>query len=291
MATQPLLAPVSEIDSPDENLISASETVIRERPPIGQKHTDTVRDILKKYQLVQSSSLVHTGAKGYLCSVIPISSLLSSPDTGSGLLNHFARLYRLSKGSFNFKIVFKYEGNELADVLTLVDLVAQYIPPLPQNGGPTTISALQDTIANTFLMDPAFLTDPTYNARTSAAACATTLGYNRLPLHFVNGVTRTAEFNVPYTSNYASQLLSVFPSSPTELALYDMGYIALQSPVLPAGCTLHYSIFMSIGDETRFGTLFNVPTLIPIKTSGGTYMQPDDYTPPSSSFYNLKRVF
>lgn len=288
-SAQPLIAPVSEIDTPDENLISGSETVIRPRPPIGQKHTETIRDVLKKYQLVLSTTLSHTGSQGYLNTVLPVASLLCAKNR-SGLLNHFAKMYRLSKGSFNFKLTFKFEGTNPADATTLSDLVVQYLPPFAEPLDATSFDDLTDTLANTYLMDPAFLSDPTYNARSSAAACATALAYNRLPVHFVNGVTRTAEFNIPYTSNYASQLLNVFDDG-TVAFMRDMGYISIQSPVVSAGVKLHMSVFMSIGDETRFGTLFNVPTLVPVQQVDGAYLYPDDYTAPTVPSFTLKKVF
>lgn len=292
-ASQPVITPQSEIDTIDEeNLVSKSETSIP-RKPTAQVYVPGVREVMKKYQMydtihvpavsMENQSGVYRlrlydlfGRSGYPASgtLTPTSTL--RPPLGS--FTHYQCMYRLFKGGFNFKMV----ARSFHHALQPVNFSIFYQPPVYPDDGllPTDLT---ETIKNQVYRSSNDSID--LNARTRFQFPYLT----RLPVHFVNGITKTAEFTVPFSSRFLSVISSLGVNSEIELSrseIADLGdvYIVYNTPASSGGQNLDtvFDVFFSISDDARFGTLFNVPQLATysyLKEDGSVFSspEPDNY--------------
>jgi hypothetical protein len=113
---------------------------------------------------------------------------------------------------------------------------------------------------------------------------------SRLTAHYVTGVARTAELEIPFNSVYNSILLS----NPAETSvigltpLISLGFLVLiqhnNAPaVAESPLNLNYDIYASFSDESRFGNIYSVPQIMQLEQTGL-----DDHLPvyPDSLYTN-----
>jgi hypothetical protein len=281
-ASQPVITPVSEVDTIDEeNLISKSEAT-QPRMPTAQVYVPGTRELLKKYQMYESINLPPvTLANQMNVFRIPLSTLFgrsannakvdptSSQNMPLGIFTHIQSMYRQFKGGFNFKIV----PNTIDNRLRAGNFSVFYQPPVYRKG--STPVDLTETIKNQVFMEKE-------NALTRNARTQYQLPYcTRLPIHFVNGMNFTAEFSVPYSSRFLSVISTLGGRSENELVYSEI--IDLGDIYIVYNFDNRLDIFFSISDDARFGTLFNVPQLTtysyldPNSFEAISSPQPDDY--------------
>lgn len=299
-SVQPVIAPQSEVDTiQEDNLISKTENV-SPRKPTAQVYVPGVRELLKKYQMCDSIILgtkildenygerIQSGVRR-----IKISDLFGRSANASilpvlntmplGVFTHVQGLYRLYKGGMNFKLVSRAIGNAFSPT----NFSVFYQPPVYDTYPTPSTNNFTQTIENQvyrYLGDNAGGT-PYLNSRTEIQSPYTT----RLPVHFVNGVNKTAEFTIPYSSRFLSVISHMGNNSESELLineLVDLGdiYIVYNIPnyIPDTKTNTIFDVFFSISDDARFGTLFNVPQLSCYSyiKEDGTYSSeafPDNY--------------
>jgi hypothetical protein len=273
-SAQPLITPVSDIMNENENLISASEDQAHPRPSTAQHYIASTRDLLRKYQLMRSyqvtnppddntADILHIRISDYFgnTAVLPSGTLPptnSLPRFPKGNFSLIQMMYRLFKGSLNFKIMPRNPDN------ISYDFAVYYQPPSYNVGAIQTNRSILPQIKNQLnrTEDDALA----YNTRQ-----ANEYGYpisTRLPVHYVNGINKTAEFTVPYSSRLLSILSSQGPLTENSIEnteLTDLGdlYILFTSNQLRRAENLYFDVFMSLSDDARFGTQFTVPELAP----------------------------
>lgn len=286
-SAQPLITPMSNVDLASTNAISPNES-IHKRSEDNQAALPSIKDVLRKYQMAKSYTLPAPNPTQIgTVLTIPITDFFGSypilfnqaittprpPSTG--LFNWYSMMYRQFKGGLNFKIMFDYMvGIEYPFSIF-------YSPPVP-NADAQTVANLNNTIANNL-----YLTDTTtadYNQRSSYSAFPL---LTRLPINYVNGIVKTAEFNVPYSNRFFSIISKLGPATENYLEFQEvcsLGYIHILYTETRFGvpADLRLNMFLSLADDARFGTLFNVPRVatIGMNNSTGTFVSnsfPDDY--------------
>lgn len=291
-ASQPLITPQSEIDLiEDENLVSKSESATP-RQPVAQVYVPGTREILKKYQMFGSRAIEKFDAKNQsnvvrfrvseLFGRSAISSLVKPTNnieiSPVGCFTHIQGMYRQFKGGFNFKLMPRVYGNSLG----VSNFSVIYQPPVYSNT-PFVPLDLTETIKN-----QVFMTNENEESMNSRKPDNLQLPYaTRLPIHYVNGINKTAEFTIPYSSRFLSIISKLGGNSEDELEsaeIADLGeFYLIYNFTEHGGEEQNFmDIFFSISDDARFGTLFNVPQLTTYSylDKDGVVQsspQPDDY--------------
>jgi hypothetical protein len=312
LRTQSAIAPmnssmVNTYKEADESVLAPNDQLVK-RVDIGEHHVDNLRHVLRKYQFSRRILLPQTpvpesgptDSPSYqiidLMEIItsqqpsrdPIeASALGHATTSTGLMGHFSSLYRMFNGSLRLKIALEAcPSNSSFSVF--------YMPCFPYDNTFTSRFDGFDEYVNSQLLPQAILDQP---FPPSGLGSISTYSFTRLPISFVNGVQKTAEFEIPYNSNFQSLLTR---DSVTEPYLFsdpisNLGYVVIVPHPFngtPLGNFPAYAdVFVSLGDETRFGTLYRVPRVVPSFhfTSPVAYndIWPDDYNVPLASTYTL----
>nr|WIR83953.1 MAG: polyprotein [Ulva picorna-like virus 4] len=288
-ASQPVITPQSEIDTIDEeNLVSKSESTAP-RMPVAQVYVPGTRELLKKYQMygtlnlppvtLQNESNVVRIRLNSLFGRSAISALTSPTAEYApplGIFTHIQGMYRLFKGGLNFKIMPRVYSNALG----AANFSVVYQPPV-YTTTPTQVD-LTETIKNQMYMSFENATNKNARQELQLPYCT------RLPIHYVNGINKTAEFTVPFSSRFLSVVSTLGDNSENELRtaeIADLGDIYIiynfdsRSSVDDREAM---DIFFSFSDDARFGTLFNVPQLTTYSYVDATGIvtsspQPDNY--------------
>jgi hypothetical protein len=278
-SAQPLITPMSNTDMATENLISPSEDATTPRQDVSQSHLYSVRNILRKYQMLPTQTMVTPSEtqRGRVL-VLPVNSFfgidpfVSGLPTSStrtpvaGLFTKFSLLYRQFKGGLNFKIM-------LQKTQTNYTFAAFYSPPI-QGSDTQTATRLANVLANNL-----FLNNTTTDDLNNRSPWLSYPNLTSLPVNYINGIDATAEFNVPYSSKYLSVLAPLGATLELPLTfdeVSDLGYIYIFitdaiSTQIPS---INLNMFISLGDDARFGTLYNVPKLAPLamQTETGAFI-------------------
>lgn len=296
-SAQPLMTPANVGQTvPDDVLAHGPDQHIK-RPLTMQSNIQSIRDLLKKYQYVRRLELkppskVETGA----FRVLDIMELACQSTLGGlpgtlldnalpGYFSDIVPLFRMYKGGFKFKIM-------INQIRSDYNFSVYYIPPLKQRET-TSNDELANTLANTTNLYPG--TTASYPADYQRRTAVSLINIqNKLPLVYTNGIDKTSEFEIPFTSRYNA----VITRNVSEQYLRfdevgDLGSIGIYFPHandIPEDIeTFKVDIFMSISDEGRFGTLFHVPR-IALNTIKGAPVYPDTYQNGSLPYNTLKRL-
>nr|WKV33356.1 MAG: RNA-dependent RNA polymerase [Riboviria sp.] len=286
-AIAPLATSENEVNLAMEELVAPNTTTV-ERIDTTQLAPLSVKNLLKKYQMlaILPFPLPTPERQGNML-VIPISTLFGTDTIGTdplpqdtfklraGLWTHFQLLYRQIRGPLRFKLM-------INGVSPQYSFSMFYQPPSVVNAG---TGAQIDTLGNEMFMPEktvAIATD--YNGRAFTTRVRTT---TRLPISYVNGVQKTAEFEIPFSSKFLSLISWTGGSSENELEaspLIDMGSIVLYGQNVPGDYpeNVLVHVFMALGDETRFGNVFQIPSVAVnnLTNAGGSPISsawPDSY--------------
>lgn len=208
--------------------------------------TNSLRDYGKKYQFYKSFILEDVpGLPGVGMTLITIADAISiamSADASMkpilysrGYMAWLAGMYRQYRGSLRFKIVGPIMSN----------LQAVFQPGLFKGIRPRDASvalALGPTLEAYTTIGDTIIAAPRTNTLTSIAA----------------GGSNVLEFEVPYTMPYLS-CRTTYIGSAKECV--DESYIAVYVMKSNISAFEAISVFVALGDETRFGTLYRVPDL------------------------------
>lgn len=283
----PLQSTVANVDQAEEKIVAPPSNRVQ-REPVVQVMMDSLQDYLKKYQPIPALSPNFFQDK-YITYVYPIENLFgyfptsqltfatvtsrpTTPRVSQGLISHFSPLFRQFKGGLRFKI------SDLSDNgLSLDTLAVFFSPPLVSPQTATNMSAL-------FRSNIPLADNDLYSAVDHPAFVSNSI---RLPLHMYGGAThRCAEFEIPFSSIYQSQVIGKPLVSDTPSQVYrSFGTIFILRTKAEAG---PLSLFVSFSDEARLGTLFQVPKIVPqVRNVNGAFapMPGEHYTltPPSTN--------
>jgi hypothetical protein len=299
MSAAPLITPMNEVNLAAAPLVAPNDDVsIREDST--QMSPVSVKNLLKKYQMLSTRKFTFPtlDEQGHI-EIIPISSFFggqyiqnaqfSPQGFSNGLFTHFQLLYRQFRGPLRFKV--------MVDGLTSnYGFSIFFQPPVMTNTTHTDVE-IRDAFCNSLYTypptNPAALNQRSYYTRSYMAT--------RLPVTHVNGVQKTAEFEIPFSTRYSSLLSWMGYPSENELAvspLIDMGSLVFYFPnvnIYPSPTTCTAFFYLSLGDESRFGNVFNVPSISTNCSvhADGQYHQstwPDYYPPGQPSTNTLVRL-
>jgi len=266
-SAQPLITPVVDTDEAQQDVVTPKQVSVHRRMPQAQCYVPGVKDILNKYQMMERYRLrdptsvqaadVHvirlSDYFGYVGLNPTISYDPSSPyQPNRGNFTHYQMLYRLFKGGLNFKIM--PVSVDIAYTMSVF-----YQPPVWN-----TASFGPDNWLKTF-RNQLFRAqnDPlAYNSRSDPYQLR---NCTRLPIHYVNGVSKTAEFSIPFSSRLNSILSKTGANAENELEVSevtDLGSLVIYYNIPETTVfdgLIEFDVFMSLSDEARFGTIFNIP--------------------------------
>jgi hypothetical protein len=211
-----------------------------------------------------------------------------------GLFSHFSPLFRQYKGGLKFKIVMEQAPTNLT--------YAAYYVPKYNFLGISSFAGLLDYIDANIA--------PDYNNGTSQGLPSGL--YNaqsimtRLPISIANSIQKTVEFQIPFNSLYKS-LLTQSPTAEPYLSsfsdLSSLGYVIFigypTTTILESEYTSsmnsYIDIFVSLCDDSRYGTLYQVPCVTPQLTvnsagTSGSTIYPDSFLPPTNPNNTLTRL-
>lgn len=296
----PMNISTNEVNIAEENLVAPNVST-EERTDVTQFGPLSVKNLLKKYQMIplRAFNMPSADQNGVMM-VIPISSLFGAPHVSAtpavqedykpvlGLWTHFQPLYRQFKGPLRFKMM-------LDELTPNFAFSWFYAPPVVRNPGTSTEA---DSYGNSLYMpDQNVGVIPTWNGRGYPTRVR---NLTRLPITYVNGVQKTAEFEVPFTSKFMSIISWTGASAENELVsspLIDLGSLVFYTSFIPGDFTTSpvMKLFMSIGDETRLGNLFQIPQVAVNNTTNAIgvlqdSVWPDSYgtgAPPSTTLGRL----
>lgn len=270
-AVAPLITPISEVDVASESMVAPNVTT-EVRVDTTQTGPITVKNLLKKYQQFYASNMVTPSiTQQGLVEIFDLRALLfgtgaigtgpSPPGTFQqrlGVFTHYQLLYRQFKGPLRFKFTI--------DSSSVNQSFAFFFQPPTSRGGiyPAAGVDAVNALANNMFIPAGVSIDPAFNGRSTF-----TRGVNlvRIPITYVNGVQKTAEFEVPFSSKFMSIINWMGQASENELTdspLTDLGAIVMyRSHAQGLGIDTNPLVrgFVSIGDETRFGNLFQIPLI------------------------------
>jgi hypothetical protein len=251
-----------------EDKVVAPESVSVTRTPTTVKSHKNLSEYLKKFQPVAltpppSGTIATRG--GSVLYTFDISSLfrlqvdndatLINPlvlQSTFGLFSHFRSLYRQFKGPLRFKLVesgvltTSSSGGSSANANSIT---VYYSPPLHPNPAPGNYldsfkSQLPIVVGSNYVAEP--------NVSTRVRPIL-------IPISMTTGVTaRSVEFEIPFLSRFNSVIIGQSYTS----SFTDLGNIILVIPTNTAIPT--YELYVSFGDETRFGNLCTVPKISPL---------------------------
>lgn len=297
-AVAPMVTPTNEVDISAESLVAPNAST-QDRIETTQIIPPSLKDLLSKYQSlpVISYQIPAAGTGGYIGS-IPIRTFFGGQNLGTspippgtgypilGLWTHLTSLYRQFKGPLRFKI--------MVDGLTPnYSFAVFYQPPVRDSSG--TFNPTLNFNSSIFM--PAGPTPALWNG---VAVHTRVSNLTRLPLTYVNGISKTAEFEIPFSSKFGSILNWMGSASENELAnspLTDLGmFVFYGSPIdeIIQESAINVRMFMSLGDESRFGNLFQIPYIAvnnAVNADGTFYSNcwPDGYpdSPASNTLFRL----
>lgn len=183
------------------------------------------------------------------------SSTTMMPVGPTGLVSWMSGMYRQFKGSLRFKVVISFTGVGVQPGMVLpvvFDQAMVYWKPGPSSTIATAVYA--DIAGNTSMI-------PTTGSLGAIGSTATPPVFNLLDtvrLCVLNGNTSNVlEFEMPYSSPYLSTLSwdgSVNIDSP----MRDLGRLFIVCRI-PDNLTMQATVYVALGDEARFGTLYKIP--------------------------------
>lgn len=276
--------------SKNEHILSPTQNISKVENIQFGSYTRSIRDILKKYQPIHivtkhsdNGIEVITGLSTTTTTIFPMDStyILRKPsaDTNqgfNGLITWGSSLYRQYRGGFRIKAIFETIGG-------LQPLGSNLEFPYSIFWTPNTQAVTDDfkTYYNSVRDVPQVLF--------GLPADSKNVDLIRLPLVVNNSTFRSCEFEVPFTTQYQSLLIP--NSNLTENYLLGPSPISncgtlvfvpnfVDSTPLANTYTTDFKLrlYVALSDETRFGTLFQVPR-IRINTCNGASIPPDYYLP------------
>lgn len=281
--TAPLALNDTTINASEDKLVAPSGDSTP-RDTTMQIPINHIQRLLKKYQMVGQAEFISSspyysvsffslknifsvGASSLLTSASPTAQIFSY-----GLMSHYAALYRQFKGPLRFKILTDFTS--IGSIDSNYTVSVYYQPPLDTT---SPIENLTDNILNTAnLLYPTPITTPTNSIPFSS--------YSRQPVAVTSGSTyRILEFEIPYSSRFNSVYLNHDHENPSDphSTLSDLGFIYIVTPTT-ATPNFNFQVYSSFGDESRFGTLCQIPTVNNINywESGSSYLSvpPDVYS-------------
>jgi len=227
----------------------------------------TIREYLKRYQLVSASTLqslfnisdqyavysteIRLDEVMRLC--YRTTAFLPSGYT-TGMIGWSAGMFRQFKGALRWKIVF--ETNK--GVSGFQSALAVFVPGnIPSSTIPVSNVLLADWVANGFgsTFTGATIGDQKITQQTTAKCMV------------LNGsISNVVEFETPYSSKYLSVLTRTDVDSGLVKPFSELGRILIYA----SGDTApRVNIFLSFADESRFGTLFRIPRVWVAGTTKG----------------------
>jgi len=234
----------------------------------GDKYS-SLRELGKRYQLHSVNTLTFTGTADQRAAVIAgqapiINSIPINGETITGYLRNLTSMYRQFRGPLRFKIRLNSSKNTTDGIESSNH---GYVNFLPQPGYQVAATNVQD-------LDVFFGYDSTVLVNS---------GSNLPRARFSN--TQTAEFEVEFPSNYATQLVPMLGE--TRVKGDEMQYIGfnlicavwLTDPDFTNLSKYALEVYISLGDTTHFGGFIGIPQLNAI-VIGGASPYPDLwYTP------------
>lgn len=293
----PFVTTETNIDLADEQLVSPMSTV-KPRESHIQPYVESIRTILKKYQLLYQVRIAipaggtGTSTNGGIYTRLPIVEIFNHlvdpipniPPTNNGLLSLYSALFRQFHGSLRFKITADTWSGDIFN-----NFAVYYEPPInrPSNGFVDEVKA-NNMYANASFVYPA--KGNTYNLATTSCNFLQAI---RLPVHYSCGIEKTAEFETPFTSRFSSLLIpNLNDQNIADREVSDFGTLVIYAANSSANTTC-FNVYASLGDEARFGNIYQVPRIRLYNEKNGTTqayiaeMFPDLYTPTTTSFNTL----
>jgi hypothetical protein len=275
---QPLnIAPTTTFStSSDENVLAPNDNT-QNRSDVSERSLFSIRNLLRKYQLMYRSYSNNTTGANY--EIFNISTLLSKVPNNLesfGIMSHYAALFRSYKGSLRFKIILE----DCPDVFTYS---VNYIPPVLGYPVLPSDTPTANNIQSQFRYDT-----------TGIPATTVIDNSTRLTVSYVNSIQKCAEFEVPFESIFKSVLINTWQETVTVGKFYsDLGSIVINFyPIFQADPpnAINYSLYMSFSDESRFGNLYNIPYLMPNAIQTGedlSPLTPDSFITPTNPNFTL----
>jgi hypothetical protein len=236
----------------------------------------SLRDLLKRFSFVGAATIIVPaavtptlfGQQGFWSTFIPIVSFFG-PNNGnlpynltlptSTVFAWFARLYRFSRGSLRFKILYDVPSIVVTDQIPTfsVDYAPDYYKSLnrQQAAGGADVS-----------------TGPTTTDGTNISYNVSHLG----PRDIANDTAPFNEIEIPHV--YPNRVRPVpYMNDPPIIAnkittagsrasaysseVFNYGSLVINVPILPASYTVIAKIYMAIGDDFRFGRFLAQPSI------------------------------
>jgi len=264
-AAQPLITPMSNINMSDDSLVAPPSNEVY-RVDVAQKHITDLRKLMKKYHLYTHYTrdiIESPSSNGYsisfpLTQLFGFSATTPAPFIPTGfppipaLWAHYQSLFRQFKGSLNFKLMFDNTEDCMSQFSVFYQPPVENRQPLPNLGN------------QTYTPTPRL----TYDVNSiTATTWQTNATGTRLPVTYINGVNRTLEFSVPYSSRYLSVINNQITENTGTFDYSDLGTLvfyfdSINPRIGEKEKNIAYNVFFSFGDDARFGTLFNVPYLL-----------------------------
>lgn len=279
----------------DENVIGLSG--LGPRMDVCEQSIGSISEVLKKYSHIGTGvALVNpTNGVSTVGKTIPIELrkiFFNYIDTGSTTfqfkaynnMSYFSAMYGGIKGPLRLKIALRS-----APINT--SFRVQYYPPTGR---------INRTLADSYITDCIDEFDSFLPGIYSAAVRP------KQQLSFVNSVQKSAEFELPFNSQFLFTRLITVPgnqvTSDTDLGFITITVTAPTSTTTDTpenGTYVEFDIFCSFGDETRYGVFMGVPALSAVYTlegsAGGIDPTPqssgDDYNNLNGAYYGLVPAF
>lgn len=220
----------------------------------------SVREYLKRYQCVLSTEMtsLYDGNFGFAINPTDFISLaklatvgaLTLPSGASGILAWASGMFRQFRGSLRWKIAIDYGASDVP-VIPASSFSSAYAVFVPGNNSGTPVAELLELVSNSYPGNGLILdtTGSFYLSSFTSSKCTV-----------LNGrVSNVLEFETPYSSRYLSLLthpgLLTYPTKP----YFDgMGRVLVYTRD-SRGRPPRMTVYLAFGDETRFGSLYNIP--------------------------------
>jgi hypothetical protein len=275
-AAQPIITPMSEVDRTQEPEATAPSSGSDTRMTTAQPYIQSVRHLLRKYQMYTSLPIIDPNTPGGSVYKIPLTRIFHRSNTISfstynpaaseiapnlGNFTHFQKIYRQFNGSLSFKIMCRLN----------MEFSVFYSPPIYNINKNSDSSPPLEMVARSI-----YNFDGVNPVSGYTPIDQTGIPYmTRLPVAYVNAPNRTAEFNIPFTSRFHSLLSSQGPFAENPLTnseLISLGdlFVVAHKPINNAAVQDYpiidilqrataFDVYFCLGDDARLGNLFNVP--------------------------------
>jgi hypothetical protein len=295
-----LAAPMTDnmvsVDMAEEALIAPNDST-KPREAIITVPTLSIRELLKKYQPLGAFTFDYvptalgTGIKclDIMDLMIPpqvTATPITLPPTDSGLFSHYMPLYRQFKGPLRFKMLFNIVDSASTPSVAVAGnyqnvYSVYYCPPMLRVGDAINLNTLKSIInQNSSFGD------------VNSALISNYRPLIRLPVHLCTYPQRILEFEVPYSTIFSSVLTRTVKSNDVTLQ-GSLGYLIVCSTMRGSGVYEEVRPYIAFGDESRYGTLFNVPPVITANNLTGnvfTSFPPDRYGVSTVVYNTLPRL-